>query len=394
VHDDPIVGRPGACSVCCEPVRAVAVLFKERQVRVIDVESPAVTQPTDVLLRVIDVGVCGTDKEICAFEYGAPPSGDDHLILGHECLAVVEEIGADVTSLVVGDLVVPSVRRPCVEPSCTACRAGHQDYCYTTGFKERGIKEAHGFMAEYVVDEARYLTRVPPELRGFAVLTEPLTIAQKALAQVFTLMADRPPFLAANTPPEARGHGLQAVVLGVGPVGLLGAISLVTAGFTTTVYSRERPPSPKTDLVAQIGASYRSSSVTSLTALAEELGNIDLVYEAAGQSVFALEGLRVLGTNGIYVLTGIPGEEALVEIDTAALMREMVLRNQVLLGTVNAGTDAFVASLRELQRFDARLPGVAATMLAGRFAPEDAAALVSGRQVGVKSVVSFGDPDG
>jgi glucose 1-dehydrogenase len=373
-------------------VKAVAVFFKDREVRVIDVERPAIATPTEVLLRVLDVGVCGTDKEICAFEYGTPPLGEDHLILGHECLAMVEAVGADATNVAVGDLVVPSVRRPCDEPTCAACRAGRQDYCYTTRFKERGIKEAHGFMAEYVVEEAHYLTRVPPELRWFAVLTEPLSIAQKALAQVFTLMADRPPFLAPGAPLEARGQGLQAVVLGVGPVGLLGAISLVTAGFTTTVYSRERPPSAKTDLVAQLGASYRSSSVTSFAGLAEELGNIDVIYEAAGQSAFALEGLRALGTNGIYILTGLPIEEAPVETDTATLMREMVLGNQVLLGTVNAGTEAFAAALRVLQRFDARLPGVAATLLAGRFAPEDAAALVRGRQVGVKSVVSFGDP--
>jgi glucose 1-dehydrogenase len=375
-------------------MRAVAALYGSREVRVIDVEPPKIAEPTDVLLRVLDVGVCGTDREICAFEYGTPPLGEDHLILGHECLAFVEAVGPDVAVLAPGDLVVPSVRRPCDDRTCAACRAGHQDFCYTTGFKERGIKGAHGFMAEYAVEEARYLTRVPPALRGFAVLTEPLTIAQKALAQVFALMAHRPPFLAPGTPPAARGQGLRAVVLGAGPVGLLGAISLVTAGFTTTVYSRERPPSPKVDLVEAIGASYRSSAITTFEELADELGNIDLVYEAAGNSSFALGGLGVLGTNGVYVLTGVPGEQALAEADAARLMRDMVLRNQVLLGTVNAGTDAFSAAIDELQRFATRRPGVAETMLAGRVVPEDVAALVSGHQVGVKSVVSFGPPTG
>ncbi len=365
--------------------------FGPREVRVIDVEAPALRAPSDVLVRVLDVGVCGTDREICAFEYGAPPPGDDHLILGHECLGVVEAVGAAVASLRVGDLVVPSVRRPCDDPGCSACRSGHQDYCYTGGFTERGITRAHGFMAELVVEEARYLTRVPPALRGVAVLTEPLTIAQKALAQLASLMGSRPPFLGADTPPESRGHGLHAVVLGVGPVGLLGAVSLVTAGFSTTVYSRERPPSPRTDLVAEIGATYRSSALTSFAELADELGNIDVIYEAAGQSGFALEGLGALGTNGVYVLTGIPGEQALVQADPARTMREMVLRNQVLLGTVNAGTDAFDAAVAELGRFAERRPGVAESMLAGPFEPDEVADLVGGRQVGVKSVVRFSD---
>jgi glucose 1-dehydrogenase len=97
----------------------------------------------------------------------------------------------------------------------------------------------------------------------------------------------------------------------------------------------------------------------------------------------------VLGTNGVYVLTGVPGEHALAEADAARPMRDMVLRNQVLLGSVNAGTDAFSAAIDELQRFETRRPGVAETVLAGRVAPEEVAALVSGHQVGGKSVVSF-----
>jgi glucose 1-dehydrogenase len=371
-------------------MRAVAVFPAAREVRVIDVAPPALSLPADVLLRVLDVGVCGTDKEICAFEYGTCPPGEDHLILGHECLAVVEAVGPEVATVAVGDLVVPSVRRPCADARCAACRAGHQDHCYTGAFTERGITSSHGYMAELVVEEARYLTRVPPELRDVAVLTEPLTIAQKALDQVFSLMARRPPFLAADTPPGARGRGLRAVVLGVGPVGLLGAISLVTAGFSTTVYSRELPGSQRTDLVATIGATYRSSAETSFAELAAELGNIDLIYEAAGQAGFAFEGLHALGTNGIFILTGIPGEGSLVASDHAMLMREMVLRNQVLLGTVNAGAEAFAAALEELARFAARLPGVAESLLAGRFAPEDVASLVTQRQLGVKSVVGIG----
>src|ERR1700761_2192979 len=174
-------------------MKAVAVFPGSRQVRVIEQEDPAITQPDQVMLRMLDVGICGTDKEICSFEYGTPPAGDEHLVIGHEALAEVVQAGPAVERLQVGDLVVPSVRRPCADPGCLSCRSGHQDYCYTGDFRERGIKEAHGYMAEYAVDHERYMNLVPAGLRDIAVLAEPLTIAEKALEQIFGMMRFRPP---------------------------------------------------------------------------------------------------------------------------------------------------------------------------------------------------------
>jgi threonine dehydrogenase-like Zn-dependent dehydrogenase len=281
------------------------------------------------------------------------------------------------------------VRRPCVHPGCLACRAGHQDYCYTGDFRERGIKEAHGYMAEYIVDHEENMNLVPPDLREIAVLAEPLTIAEKALGQISWMMRQRPPWLDPQTPGEERGRGLSALVLGIGPVGLLGAMALVSAGFTTYVYSREVPPNPRIDLVTAIGATYVSSQATTFADLAEQVGNIDLVYEAVGHSHFALEALRVLGTNGIFVLTGVPGLQAFIEADPARLMRDMVLKNQVLLGTVNAGTDAFASALRNLGLFRRRWPEAVQTLIAGRYPPEQAAELILGRPTGIKTVIAF-----
>jgi glucose 1-dehydrogenase len=246
-------------------------------------------------------------------------------------------------------------------------------------------------MAEYVVEHERYLNPVPPDLREIAVLAEPLTIAEKALVQIFWMMRQRPPWLDPDTPSAERGRGLSALVLGIGPVGLLGAMTLASAGFGTYVYSRELPPSPRTDLVAAIGATYVSSQVTTFARLAEQMGNIDLIYEAVGHSHFALEALQVLGTNGIFVLTGVPGLQAFVEADPARLMRDMVLRNQVLLGTVNAGPEAFASALRSLGLFRRRWPAVVRALIAGRYPPEQAPDLILGRPAGIKSVIAF-DP--
>jgi glucose 1-dehydrogenase len=373
-------------------MKAVAVFPGSREVKVIEREAPRLLQPDQVMLRMLDIGICGTDKEICSFEYGTPPPGDDHLVIGHESLAEIVAAGPAVERLAPGDLVVPSVRRPCPHPGCRSCRSGHQDYCYTGDFTERGIKEAHGFMTEYVVERERYLNLVPPDLREIAALAEPLTIAEKALGQIFWTMQQRPPWLDPDTPGEERGQGLSALVLGIGPVGLLGAMVLATAGFTTYVYSRELPPSPRIDLVEAIGATYVSSQATTFPELAEKIGNIDLIYEAVGHSHFALEALQVLGTNGIFVLTGVPGLQAFVEADPARLMRDMVLKNQVLLGTVNAGPDDFAAALVDLDRFRRRWPTVVRTLIAGRYPPEQAPDLILGRPAGIKSVIAFDAP--
>ena len=371
-------------------MKAVAVFPGSQQVRIIDREVPRLSEPDQVMVRMLDIGICGTDREICSFAYGTPPPGDDHLVIGHESLAEIVQVGSAVERLQAGDLVVPSVRRPCPHPGCRACRSGHQDYCYTGEFSERGIKEAHGYMAEYVLDQEQYMNVVPPGLREIAVLAEPLTIAEKALAQIFWMMQHRPPWLDPRTPGGERGMGLSALVLGIGPVGLLGAMKLATAGFTTYVYSREEPPNPRIDLVDAIGATYVSSQATTFPSLAAQLGNIDLVYEAVGSSHFALQALQALGANGIFVLTGVPGLEALTEADPARLMRNMVLKNQVLLGTVNAGPEAFASALRNLDVFRQRWPAVVPALIAGRYPPEQAPDLILGRPTGIKSVIAFG----
>ncbi len=102
-------------------MKAVAVFPESQQVKIIEQEVPRLSQPDQVLLRPLDVGICGTDKEICTFEYGTPPPGHDHLVIGHESLAEIVQVGLAVERLRVGDLVVPSVRLPArVAAACPA----------------------------------------------------------------------------------------------------------------------------------------------------------------------------------------------------------------------------------------------------------------------------------
>ena len=369
-------------------MRAIAVTPSSKTVSLIDMAEPKLSSPTDVKLRMIEAGVCGTDREICAFEYGTPPPGTADLVIGHESLGEVIEVGANVTRVRIGDLVVPMVRRPCPHGHCFACRSSRQDLCFTGDFTERGIKEQHGFMAQFVVDDEKFMNVVANALRDIAVLVEPLTIAEKGLAQVWDIQ-QRLPWGCPVIPGKAQAHCHKALVLGAGPVGLLGAMALVTAGFETCVYAREPVPNPKSALVKMIGARYRSAQTHSLDELATEIGNIDLVYEATGASRLAFDMMRYLGTNGIFIFTGVPGRKSPVEIDTDLMMRNLVLKNQVLFGTVNAGRDTFETAIRDLQTFSSAWPEAVKSLITGRFAMTDHRELLLGKPTGIKNVIQL-----
>ena len=369
-------------------MRAIAVTPSTKQVGIINAPEPEITRPTDVKLRMIEAGVCGTDKEICAFEYGTPPAGSEHLIIGHESLGEVIEVGAEVTRVKVGDLVVSMVRRPCPHRHCAACVSGRQDFCFTGDFSERGIKQQHGFMAQYVVDDEIYMNSVPQELRHVAVLVEPLTIAGKALSQVWSVQ-QRLPWSCPKESGKAQAHCRRAAVLGAGPVGLLGAMALVNSGFDTYVYARETVPNPKADILNMIGAKYVSAETATLKDFAHKVGNVDLVYEATGASRLAFDMIQQLGTNGIFVFTGVPGRKAPVEVDTDLMMRNLVLKNQVVFGTVNAGRDAFEASIRDVGIFAKRWPEAVKSLITGRFPMESHRDLLMGGAGGIKNVIQL-----
>jgi glucose 1-dehydrogenase len=370
-------------------MKAVAVFPATREVKLIDHDEPQITRPTQVKARMLEVGICGTDKEICRFTYGTPPPGSDFLIIGHESLAEVVEVGSAVADLKVGDLVVATVRRPCPHAECRPCRTGNQDFCSTGDFTERGIKEQHGFMAEYVVDEARYLNIVPAALREVAVLVEPLTIAAKAFLQTVKILQRLPWF----DPEQLRRLSLgrertyHALVLGAGAVGLLGALALTHVGFTTYVYDLAPAPNAKSRLVESFGATYVSEQARQ--EFAHLVGQVSLVYEATGASQLAFQGLRVLGANGIFIFTGVPALGAASPVETDAIMRNLVLKNQIILGTVNAGTEAFAGAIRTLDAMNQRWPAAVGALISGRYPLDAYRDILLGQPGGIKNVLSF-----
>jgi len=363
-------------------MKAVAVFPKDRRYDVIDHPEPHLASPTQVKMRMLDVGICGTDKEIVSFAYGTAPPDSPYLIIGHESLGEVVQTGASVTRVKPGDLAVATVRRPCEITSCIACRAERPDFCYSGEYTERGIQQRHGYMTEFVVEEERFLNPVPRGLRDVAVLVEPLTIAEKGIGQLWQIQ---------QRLPWPMTHRRNAVVLGGGPVGLLGAMKLVIEGFDTTVYSRTPPLGDLEALVTSIGAKFAPAETVTVEALARQTGNIDVVYEAVGASSLAFETMQYLGTNGVFIFTGVPGNQGSIPVDTDQMMRERVLKNQVTFGTVNASVDHFTGAIADLGAFVERWPSAVPKLISHRFPIERAIEPLSGKTGGIKNVIAISE---
>lgn len=317
----------------------------------------------NVLLAPKLVGICGTDREIISAYYGQAPQGETLLTIGHESLCVVEDPGG--SGLSEGQLVVPTVRRSCGR--CYSCLHGQSDMCFTGDYTERGIKGADGYNSEFVVEGVDYIAPVPSGIGDFAVLTEPMTIGEKAITQSLEL--------------QKRvewgwdcSDGLtckKALVLGTGPVGLLAALIARIRGFRVWAADRHGDDTLRAGLLKAAGVEHINSQATSIPEFAESIGSFDMIVEATGDAVVGLDLIPVLGPNGIIALTGIPGGSQVYQMPAVEIMRSIVLKNLLVVGIVNANISYFRDALNDMVEIEKRFPGVLGRMVTHRFAPED-----------------------
>jgi glucose 1-dehydrogenase len=297
-----------------------------------------------VLVEVLRVGVDGTDREINEALYGAAPPGDDYLIIGHEGLGRVVEVGPEVPDTIrPGGFVVASVRRP---GTSIYGRIGLQDFTTDDDYRERGINLLHGYLTEYYVEDASFVFPLPETLREVGVLLEPTTVAEKAINNAYEI--------------QRRLRVWQprrALILGSGTIGLLAALVARLRGLELTVASLPRPPYRNAELVESLGGVYRSTRDRSLAEVGEERGPFDLILDATGFSPIVWEAAEVLGKNGVLVLTSITGGDRKAEINSDRINQGFVLGNKVMFGSVNAAPADFRSGIDDLIKGQALFPG-------------------------------------
>jgi threonine dehydrogenase-like Zn-dependent dehydrogenase len=328
-------------------MKAIAVVpGKANSIHLADLPKPSVDEipgGRGVLVRVLRVGVDGTDKEINAAEYGTPPPGYDFLILGHESFGRVEAVGSNVTEVQPGDYVVATVRRP---GGSLYDLIGTNDMTTDDTYFERGINLRHGFLTEYYVDDAEFIVKVPRGLREVGVLLEPLTVVEKGIAQAYEIQRR----LRVWRP-------RRAAVMGAGTVGLLATLVLRLRGLQVATFGLTRKPYLNSDLIEAIGAHYESTADVPIRDGAEKFGPFDLIFEATGYSPIVFDSMQALGKNGVLVLSSVTGGDRKVEVPADRINLEFVLGNKVMVGTVNANREYFELGVRDMAQAEAEYAG-------------------------------------
>ncbi|MFD2795984.1 glucose 1-dehydrogenase [Promicromonospora vindobonensis] len=333
---------------------------------VTDVDEP-VAGPGELLVDGLAVGVCATDREIAAGEYGWAPPGHERLVLGHESLGRVLT-APDGSGFAPGDLVVGVVRRPDPEP-CGACARGQFDMCRNGKYTERGIKAIDGFASERWTVEADYAVSLDPSLADVGMLLEPTTVVAKAWEQI-ELVGQRAWF-------EPK----VALVTGAGPIGLLAALLGVQRGLEVHVLDRVTD-GPKPELVAQLGAEYHTEPVGDVATAIRP----DIVIEATGATQVVVDVLSASGSYGVTCLTGVTSAGRTIAFDAGALNRRIVLENDAVIGSVNANLTHYRAGAEALTRADASWLG---RIVTHRVPLEDAVEAFASDPGGIKTVLEL-----
>ena len=329
-----------------------------------------------VVVRMVRVGLCGTDREINEGLYGQAPAGSDFLILGHENFGVVEQTGKNAHGFRPGDHVVSTVRRPCGQ--CYNCLRGENDLCTTGLYTEHGIKGLHGFMTQYYAESPEYLVRIPPAAQGVGVLLEPASVVEKGIDHAFRIQK------------RMEWKPRTAVIFGAGPIGLLAAAILGLRKLRVVVAAREPDTDPRAQLAQDLGAEYLSVAAVPLADLPNHIGPIDMIMEATGNSSVVFGAMQILAPDGILCLLSVTGGAKIESLPIDRINQDLVLRNNVVFGSVNANLRHFRAGARHFALLERKHPGVLAKLITNRLPWEQHKSWFAAQGEGIKTTLEIG----
>ncbi len=354
---------------------AVGIIRDKKGVFDFEIPKPGITRPDEVLVRVKEVGLDGTDFNIARYNLQDIADGRDEMVMGHEMSGVVEEVGKAVKSLSPGDPVVVTVRRG--GGICQPCLHNQSDMCLTGLFTEHGIHKLDGFLTEYTVAEEQYVVKVPQKLAKLAVLAEPVSIAEKGIQQIKHIQSRIHWYCGHGEhswESEQWGGCKVALVVGAGPLGLLATALLRLAGVSTYTSDLLPQDHPRIKLLADTQTHYidaRKKTPQKVVQICCTAGNLDIIFEAAGAAATAVALIPYMSRSSIYVMTGIPREELNMKLDAAKLVHHIVSYNQVVVGSVNSNRRHFEMALKHMPVINERFNGLLDKMITHRFPLSD-----------------------
>jgi len=366
-------------------MKAISIVPHIAKVTLSDISEPIISSPYDIKIRVLQVGICGTDREEVAGGRADAPAGKQSLIIGHEMFGQVIAIGNKVQAAQIGDFGLFTVRRGCNE--CPACLNNRSDMCYTGKYTERGIKGADGYQAEYVVDHEQYFIKVPESCKDIGVLTEPMSVAAKAIDEAMVIQKARQQDI---TGQSNWLKGKKALVAGLGPIGLMTVFALRLQGATVTGLDIVDEMSLRVQILSNLQGTYIDGRKVQTINIDDNFGEFDFVFEATGIAMLQIQLIDTLANNGIYIATGIPAGNRPLTIMAGEIMQQLVLKNLILLGSVNAGVKHYNMAVNYLQQSQQYWPGIIEKVITNRFSYTDYNnALHSHKMDEIKSVVKW-----
>jgi len=210
---------------------------------------------------------------------------------------------------------------------------GEWDMCRNGQYTERGIKQIDGYMSERWRIEPEYAMKVDPTLGILGVLLEPMTVLAKAWEMVRAVGQ------------RSFWEPRSVLVTGAGPIGLLAALIGTQTGLDVHVLDRVTS-GPKVDLVNALGATYHSTTVSKVGF------EPDIIIECTGVGQVVAESILTVGAGGIVCLTGVGSGGAVAGKAIADVAAGAVLRNNVIVGSVNANKRHWYKSAAALARAD------------------------------------------
>ena len=340
---------------------------------------PGDPAPDEVLCRTLQLGVCGTDREILLSARPWTPVNEDRLILGHECLAQIDAVGDNVTGFSIGDLVLPVVRR------ALPGHARRPDLLPFGAFVERGIVREHGFSQPRWLDRPEHLFRVPAGIPHLAVLAEPLSCSEKGINEATTVTR-------ARLGQEAwTGDGAPRVaVTGMGPIAFAAVLAALARGWMVTMFGRDEPRTFRAQLVERLGGVYRPLAALEAEAADVERLGYDLLLECTGSDEVLLAAALAVRSCGVVIWLGSNRVPKVAPHNVDRLVREGLLRNHLHIGCVNAAARDFSDALKHLERLAADRRSELAALITARVRPEDSLWHYEHRQPqGIKTVLIY-----
>lgn len=322
--------------------RALGYFPASQQVRIME-STLEPLEVDEILVRIMRVALTRRDHQLLSDPEAVTPEGEEYIIPGHIAVGRVVETGSLIKDFKPGDIVVPTIRR-----DCNRCIDARSDMCpHPERYTDSGLLGAHGFARDFLAIRGRYLIKIPQYLEPLTLLLTPLSIAEKAHSEAIQV-TNRFNFYCYHDSREVAPH---ALVVGMGPVGIMTAFLLSLYNYQLTVFGRRESDDERSEIFDPLDLEYINTSVASMKGPQNAGYSFRKLFETTGDPAYIFQVLPLMAPNAVAVLMGAPEKSEMnnkLEIKAGECLSRIVIGNQVLLGSIKAGRDAFESAVKHL----------------------------------------------